>query len=392
MIQHPLFSIGFRPFFLVAGIFSVLLMLLWTSVYWFSISLPAFNYYSSSIWHAHEMIFGYSIAIISGFLLTAISNWTGLKTVHGNKLAFIVLVWILGRIAPFISVFPNHIMALTDILFLPLLIYFVAQPLIKSSNKRNYFIIALLGVFCILNILLHLHLLGYLSTNPNKILMLSMYLIIVLISVMAGRVFPMFSQNGVKNRYQVKKFVYIEKLAVASVLIFACIHVFISNQWLLFLVSMVVFLIHLIRLIGWYNQQIWQVPLVWVLHLGYFMLVLGFGLGALESFYPQLKFLTIHAFTIGVIGVLTLGMISRVSLGHTGRNINRPPRLIFIAFTALILSVVIRVFIPILAGNSTIESIIISGLFWVLAFILFLVKYSIFLIRPRADSITIQLN
>ena len=238
MSEHPLFSVGFRPFFLVASFFSMLLMMAWIGFYYFSINLPALNYYPPSIWHAHEMIFGYSIAIIAGFLLTAIANWTGIKTVNGNKLALIVFIWTLGRLAPFVSILPNYIIAAIDLSFLPLLIFYVAQPLIKSANKRNYFIIGLLAIFLFLNSIIHLQILGYLKINPSQVLLVAIYLIISLITVMAGRVFPMFSQNGVDNRYQVRKFNIIEEFAVPSILLFILVELLTDNPWLTFIICL----------------------------------------------------------------------------------------------------------------------------------------------------------
>ena len=137
-----LFSLGFRPFFLVASLFSVIAMFAWVMVYLLPFQLKAFDYYPNSIWHAHEMVFGYGMAVIAGFLLTAIKNWTGIQTVNGIKLATLVFVWIMGRIAPFV-VGNSWLLAFLDSLFLPLLAIFIAIPLIQVGNKRNYFVIVL---------------------------------------------------------------------------------------------------------------------------------------------------------------------------------------------------------------------------------------------------------
>lgn len=386
IFKHPLFDLGFRPFFLAASIFSVLLVAIWSSLYFFPKPVIAFNYYPSQIWHAHEMIFGYSIAIIAGFLLTAIANWTGQRTVNGLQLAVIVMVWALARILPLIAGVPGWLIAAIDVLFLPALMFYVAKPLLVTANRRNYFIIAMLGFFAVLNILLHLHLLGVIQINMSQLLQLALYMIITLITVMAGRVFPMFSQNGVKVKYQAKKFPLIEQVAIPSVILFMVVNVIFLQPLVLLISGLLVALIHLIRLIGWYNQQIWRVPLVWVLHVGYLFLVVGFVMSALTGYYPVLKYLAMHTFTIGTIGLLTLGMIARVSLGHTGRNINKPPKTVTFAFMCLILSAIVRIVSPMVFPEIYAQSIALSGILWVIAFILFLSSYTKYLLSPRQLS------
>ena len=169
MKTNALFSLGFRPFFLGASIFACLATFAWVAVFLFSIQLSAFSYYPMTIWHAHEMIFGYSMAVLAGFLLTAIMNWTGLQTVNGTKLMALVSVWVLGRLIPFVTDIA-WLIAFIDSLFLPLLAYFVALPLMKVGNKRNYFMIGLISIFAILNLLVHAELLGFITNVSNEAL------------------------------------------------------------------------------------------------------------------------------------------------------------------------------------------------------------------------------
>ncbi len=379
------FSLGFRPFFLAATLFSMIAMLAWGAVYLFNIQLSAFNYYPASIWHAHEMIFGYSMAVIAGFLLTAIKNWTGVQTVNGNKLMALLGLWILARAIPFM-VNNGWVIAIIDGMFLPVLAICIAIPLMQAGNKRNYFMVLLIIIFSLLNITIHLELLGLIYGLMSIVIKISLYLIIGLVIVMAGRVFPMFSQNGVMKKYQVKRYQLVEKLAMPSYFLFMLIMVFVNNSTVILIASILVASIHAMRLKGWYNPQIWQVPLVWVLHMSYLFIILGFIISAYSAFLPSLNFLALHVFSIGVLGTVTIGMISRVSVGHTGRDLKNPPKTVKTIFILIILATLIRVILPLFQPSYYQWSVIISGSLWSLAFLLFFLSYMKILISPRPDG------
>ena len=382
--QQPLFSIGFRPFFLLATLFSSLALALWALVFAQGWQLPAFNYYPMISWHAHEMIFAYSMAVIAGFLLTAIKNWTGIQTVNGGKLALLASIWLLARILPF--VINNHwIIAIVDMLFLPLLAVFIALPLIKVGNKRNYFMIVLISVFASLNLLLHLELLGFVQNMSQIAYKSAFYLIIALIIIMAGRVFPMFSQNGVPQRYQVTKYPIVEKLALPSYFIFALSILFVPIKAIVIITALFAFVIHSIRLKGWYNRQIWQVPLVWVLHSGYAFLLLGFIFSIISQYNMLYTNLALHAFSIGTLGIITIGMMARVSVGHTGRNLRFPPKVLKISFPLMLLAAFVRIVLPTVLPNAYHILVIIAASLWSLAFLLFFISYVKMWIQPRVD-------
>ena len=338
-----------------------------------------------TIWHAHEMIFAYSMAVIAGFLLTAIKNWTGIQTINGVKLMLLVGLWLLGRVVPFL-LNNGWVIAFIDVLFLPVLAISIALPLLQVNNKRNYFLIILIIIFATLNSLIHLELLGIISGVSTTVLKIALYLIIALVIVMAGRVFPMFSQNGVKQRYQVKSYSLIEKLAVPSYFAFILAVVFMDNKLIIIVASFVAGLIHAIRLKGWYNHQIWQVPLVWILHLGYLFLIVGFIMTALSTYYPSMYFLALHAFSIGFIGLVTIGMMARVSIGHTGRNLKFPPKTVKYSFILIILATLVRILLPLIVPTNYQLTVIISGLLWSMAFFLFVFSYTKILTSVRTDS------
>ena len=384
--KTALFSLGFRPFFLLATVFASFAMFAWVTVYLFSVQLSSFSYYPMIIWHSHEMVFAYAMAVVAGFLLTAIRNWTGVQTVNGLGLMLLVVTWIVGRVAPFIINIP-WLIAVLDMLFLPVLAVFIAIPLVQVGNRRNYFMIALVLIMAALNLLVHLDVLGVLVNMANLAIKTAFYLIIALIIIMAGRVFPMFSQNGVANKYQVQKYSLIEKLALPSYLFFMLSIVFIGVPELVLLSSLIAAVIHLVRLKGWYNQQIWQVPLVWVLHVGYLFLIIGFIMSAVGVYKPSLYFMALHAFSIGTLGMVTIGMMARVSIGHTGRNLKFPPKIIKPVFLLMVAAVITRSIIPVFVSGIYKWTIIASGIMWSLAFLLFALSYVSIWIKPRVDNV-----
>jgi uncharacterized protein involved in response to NO len=384
-MTNAFFTLGFRPFFLGTTIFSMLALLAWISVYLLGFELIAFSYYPANIWHAHEMIFGYSMAVVAGFVLTAVKNWTGIQTVNGIKLMVLFGIWAMGRIAPFVFA-SGWVVAIVDALFLPVLAVFIALPLLKAGNKRNYFVVLLVVIFSLLNMTVHLELLGLFTGLISLVLKLALYLILALVIIMAGRVLPMFSQNGVEQRYVVTSYPIIEKLAIPSYILFMLVMVFIDNFYAILISSVFVASIHALRLKGWFNLQIFRVPLVWVLHLSYLFLIVGFLLSAFSAFYPALYFLALHAFSIGVIGTVTIGMMCRVSIGHTGGNLKKPPKTVKYIFILMALATLTRVLVPIIMPSVYIETIIVSGAMWSLAYLLFVLNYAKMLMSPRADE------
>ena len=382
---NTLFSIGFRYFFLTATLFSTILMGLWVFIYGMHLPLNSFDYYSSITWHAHEMIFGYGMAVVAGFLLTAIRNWTRIQTVSGTGLMLLVVAWILGRIAPFV-LNQEWLIALVDMLFLPALAVFVAIPLVKAGNKRNYFMVGMIVLMALLNLLLHLDKIGVVQNTAIPAYKTAFYIIIALIIVMAGRVFPMFSQNGVLVRYQVVKYPLIEKLVMPSYFVFILSLLFIGLPILTAITAILAAVIHAIRLKGWYNRQIWQVPLVWVLHVGYLFLIVGFVMTAISQYQPSLYFLALHAFSIGTLGIVTIGMMARVSIGHTGRDLCFPPKLLKPVFMLMVLAVIVRVFVPLVVPSVYQWTIVVSGSLWVVAFALFVLSNAKILVSPRVDG------
>jgi len=378
-----LFALGFRPFFLVAAIFSVVLMAQWVLMFVGNRGFP--NYYGAIGWHSHEMIFGYTVAVIAGFLLTAVRNWTDIPTLAGVPLAGLTALWFVARLMPFLPVtFSPWLIAAVDIAFLPVLAIALCIPLLRSSQRRNLIFLPLLGGLTLANFLFHIELTGYTANVARAGTFLGLNLIVLLIVIMGGRVIPFFTERALSGVIP-KRWPAIEWLSTASALSFSIAELFLPNSMIVGGLAALAGISNGIRLIGWYSNRFWSVPLLWVLHMGYGWVVVGFCLRALAGIGLIPPQFTVHAFTVGGIGVLTLGMMARVSLGHTGRplKVSTP---VVLAFVLINLAAVIRGILPIAFPQLLAQLVALSGSLWAAAFTIFLVIYAPILTQPRVDG------
>jgi uncharacterized protein involved in response to NO len=379
-----LFALGFRPFFLAAGTFAVLSMGLWLAMLPGGLAVPAGL--SSLAWHGHEMLFGFAVAVIAGFLLTATQNWTGIPMPKGGPLAALFALWLAGRLLLWLPV-PYVVAALVDLLFLPAVLVAVLRPVLRMKQARNYaFSVMLLGM-TFANLLFHAAVLELAPISPLHGLTLALYLIVLMMVVMGGRIIPYFTERRVSST--AKKWTLVEWLAPATAV--ATMVAALLSQHLHALLALVVPLAvaaaaaNAVRLAGWQAKRLWEVPLLWVLHLGYGWIVIGFALDALVAAGLVSPFLALHAYATGGIGVLTLGMMSRVALGHTG-HILEAPKIMAWAFALMNLAAAVRVFGPLLLPAQTATLHLLGGMLWMAAFAAFVVVYAPMLWRPRADG------
>jgi len=383
ILEYPLFALGFRAFFALAGLFALILIALWASI--FDGVLVTDNYYPNIYWHAHEMLLGYSIAVIAGFLLTAVKNWTGIQTPQGGKLLGLCLLWVYGRIVPFYSeLIPDTLIALIDFSFLPTLAYFIAQPIIKSGNFKNLFFIALLLLMAFGNACIHAEILGFYEHSAELGLDVVVAIIIMMILIIAGRVFPFFTERGLKGVMAIRN-PLLDGVAIASSVLVFTLLIFDINGIMLTITALVAVVANTARVAGWYEPRIWYVPLLWVLYMGYAWIILGFVFTALASLSMVQPSVALHAFTVGGIGVLTLGMMARVSLGHTGRAM-KASNTIAIAFALINLAALFRVLMPALLPDWYATFLMISTYFWLAAFSLFVLVYTPILSSARVDG------
>ena len=381
--MRALFALGFRPFFLLSGIFAILLMAGWVPAF---VGGTAFStYYGQLEWHSHEMLFGYTLAVIAGFLLTAVRNWTEGPTPTGGYLAALAALWLLGRILPFCSaIFPSWLIAAVDLAFLPALSVGIGVPLFRSAESRNLLFLLILGVLWAANCLVHAELLGLLPNLARKGSFLGLNVIVLLIVIMGGRVIPFFTERALAG-VVIKRWRVIEWLAPLSVLLFLLAEfVFADSFWSTSIAALAA-CANGIRLAGWYTNRYWRVPLLWVLHLGYGWIVAGFVLKAGIAVGVVPPQFTTHAFTVGGIGVLTIGMMARVSLGHTARDLTIGSAMA-VAFGLVNLAALARGLLPIFQPQWFSQLIIASGVLWVAAFVIFVVIYAPILTQPRIDG------
>lgn len=378
--KFALFALGFRPFFLGAGVFAVLLVALWLVFYRGNFPLALFI--PPAQWHAHEMLFGFAGAVIVGFLLTAVQNWTGMKTPSGKPLALLFFLWLAGRLVPFVPDSPSELYALIDAALFPAVTIAIARPIMRAKQPRNAAFPLMLAMLTFSNLLVHAEWLGYAQT-ANTGFMLAIYMIVLMMTVMGGRVIPSFTDN--KLRTKAKRWKAIEWLAPAITLATLAAVLALPVSPITALIAAIAAAVHAVRLAGWYTGKYWAVPLLWVLHLGYGWIAIGFALTALAAVKIVAPSLALHAFTAGAMGTLTLGMMARVALGHTGRLLESA-KVIDLAFGLITLAAIVRVFWPLLASNTYNATILVSGLIWMTAFVLFVFDYAPMLIQRRVDG------
>lgn len=389
--RYALWHLGFRPFFLAAGVFAAMAMLLWTGMYHEGWTLlhpdyPALN------WHSHEMIYAYSVAVIIGFLLTATKNWTGQQTLHGKPLSMLLGLWILARVLPFLTTVPLWGLAVIDTLFLTGAAIAIAHPIVQGRHWQHLAIIAKVALLVPANIIFYLGLLGYWPAGISVGLYLGFYTIVTLVFNMGRRVIPFFIEKGVGCPFEVRHFGWVDKGSLLLFLAFMIADIWavtshhtLASQLSAFLALLQVPL-HSLRLWGWHHPNIWRKPLLWVLYVAYIGFIVGFFLKALSLFIPVSPFLALHAFAVGGITLMTVGMMTRVTLGHTGRNVFSPPAGLSLLFGLLLITALVRVFAVWVLPAQYSLWILIAQFTWIAAFTLFLWQYALILIKPRTDQ------
>jgi uncharacterized protein involved in response to NO len=384
----PLLRLGFRPFFLSGAIFSVFTITLWLLMYKGAIDLSPLG--GGYWWHIHEMIFGFGGAIIAGFLLTAVQNWTGVRGAQGKTLLALFLLWLAGRVFLILpELLGATLSSLIDLLFLPTVAYVLAKPIIAIKQYRNLFFVPLLALFTIANVEMHLAIHYPATFNSIYSGYAGVMLVTFLMSVMAGRVVPMFTSNGTKTA-KVIQLAWLDKAANGSLAIamFSLLLQPIVGFSALFF-GILLIIASLFQTMRWLRWRPWitlQLPLLWSIHGA--VKFICFGLFVLGASYliPEVPSNHVwHLLTVGGIGGLILAMISRVSLGHTGRPLT-PPKSMTIAYVLISLAALVRAFGPWAVPEKTLLFIDISGGFWIMAFVIFIIGYGPMLINARKDG------
>lgn len=374
-----LFALGFRPFYLLASIFAALSIPLWALQ--FSGLLPH-PYLAGPVWHAHEMLFGFTLAVIVGFLFTAGRNWSNLPTPTGWKLAALAALWIAGRV---LVLTPWAIAAAVVNVLLPLLAAVgLGVPFFKAKSKRNYFFVGLLALFSVAAAVVHLSQLGLIQAPAWLGLQTALDMVLFIIAVMSGRVVPMFTNNGVPGAVATRN-PNADKVALGSILVLLGLDAVGIRGWPVAAIAIVGCLTHAWRWLLWQPWKTLSVPLVWVLHLAYAWIPVHLILRALGELGRVNPSVAIHALTVGAVGGLIIGMMTRTAKGHTGRPL-RADRYETTCYVLVAASAAVRVLVPLLAPAQTIHAVLVSAVLWSAGFGLYAVRYWPILSRPRIDG------
>ncbi len=374
-VDMPFLSYAFRPFYWAGAVFVMVALLLWRPGQFFgSQSMPAF------LWHAHEMIWGFSSAIIVGFLLTAVATWTNQKATQGVPLLLLTLLWLGGRLT---AVFENHwISGLLGLAFFLMAIVLFAMPIIKSHNQRNFIAVVILGLLASSQVLFHLALSSQINLSPLTILHMGLLIIAAIIGLIGMRVIPFF----ISKKLQIPQVAMPKAMMLSTMLLPVLMAILLTtplaNHWLILVIATVLSVLVIYAMVRWHHHGIWQEPLLWVLFIGYGFSNMGIWVMAWGySVSPFYITVGAHLLAIGGIGVLTLGMMVRTALGHTGRMMVIPAGLRW-AFVCMVLSALMR-----LVANWVPDSYVmdVSSILFVLAFAIYAYQFTPILWQKRAD-------
>lgn len=382
-----LFSYTFRPFFLIAGAWAVLAIVRWMLIL-NGLASPPFGT-NPVYWHAHEMIVGFALAVVAGFVLSAVATWTGRPAVSGLAVVWLVLTWLLGRIAVYYTgAIPVLETAMLDMLFPLTLCFFVAREVFGARNKRNYKVVAITIVLAAVNLLYHLGVAGFIQGADYIAIYLMIHGVILLVALIGGRVVPAFTANWLRGQ-GVEKLprnnLPIDRMAIALTILVGLAVIFFPDRATVGYLAMSAALLHAVRVAQWRGLQTTRNPLLFVMHVAYWWLPIGYAMMSLASFgWAFTPTAALHALAMGGIGGMIIAMITRVPLGHTGRALHAS-RLTVATYVVLMLSVVVRVLSPWNMENYlTILNFAAAG--WCLAFAIFLWVYWPVLTQPSVKS------
>lgn len=367
-------SFGFRPFFLLGSLWAVVVMVLFVPMLAGQLALPITL--TAVDWHVHELLYGYLAAVVAGFLLTAVPNWTGRLPVVGTSLLWLVILWLAGRLAMLVSAWIGAPVAgMIDMAFLLALAFVIAREIVAGRNTRNLKVLAVVVLLISGNALFHLQALAHIGDGHGK--RLGIAAAILLIMLIGGRIIPSFTRNWLVRRAPGRlpkafdKFDALVIIAGAAALIF---WVFAPDAKSTALLLLVAAIFNLARLTRWAGERTAAEPLVAILHVAYAFVPVGFALVACSIFRPDIVAPTgaLHGWTAGAIGVMTLAVMTRASLGHTGRALTAETPIIMI-YAAALVAVLAR--IAAAFGIAQQAMLHLAALAWIAAFMGFLIVY-----------------
>lgn len=384
------FSAGFRPFFLLAGIYGFTPIFAWLWAYLGDGTTP--GHFAPPYWHGHEMIFGFVAAAASGFLLTAVPNWTRTLPYSGKPLVFLVLIWLIGRLAMWFGGDVSPVLvAVLDLSFMPVLAVYIGWRLIAHGLKRNYIVLGILSVLFLANLAMHLETLDVFPDSAEFGLKLGIYGVVFLVTMISGRVIPGFTANalrlqGVETDTATPETV--TRAVILSVVGALVLDLFVDLPQVSAVFFALAAVALLVRMAKWQTLKILHEPIVWILHVGHFWLVIGFFLLAASNLVEGIeRDAGLHALTAGAMGTMIVAMMTRAGLGHSGRKIKASAPIV-VAYWMIVAGGVLRVTAalsaPYLPGDSFAFLIGIGGTLWGLGFLTFALVFLPIVTRPRA--------
>ena len=383
-----LWARGFRPFFLGVGVYGALVVAAWLAM-WRG-ALPAPLWLAPAWWHGHEMLFGLVAAAIAGFLLTAAPVWTGRPALRGTPLMALTGLWALGRLAMVAAgALPAALVAGIDLAFLPLVALVLVRTVWRTGQPRNYGVVALVGGLALANAAVHAQALGLAVASAAGALRFTVDVVVVLIVVIGGRITPVFTANALLRRdvaARVRSRPWLDRLAVASTALVAGVGLLAPRSAASGVLAAVAGVAVAARMLGWQTIWSWRDPLVWSLHAGMAWVALGLLLvaaGDLRQSVPPTAGL--HALTAGAMGSMILAVMTRVSLGHTGRPLVLP-RGALGSYVLVHAGAAARVAAALAPAPVREALLLAGGLLWAAAFGLFAVLYGPILVGPRVDG------
>lgn len=394
--SEAFFSYGFRPFFLGASLWASISVMIW--IVWLAWAhaghqsvLPAAAH-SPFAWHAHEMTFGFATAAIAGFLLTAVPNWTGAIPLSGRPLSILFFLWIGGRLVMLISASLHPtLVAAVDVSFLPVLAGCAARQLFLKPAARNLVFLVLVALLTLANAGFHLGSQGWAKIDPLAAARAGLLIVVIMITIIGGRIIPAFTRNWLHIRkidspYPLRH-PTLDVASVLSVMAFVALATAEAPRGLTGGLALLAALLNGVRLIFWRGFTARGEPLVWILHLGYAWLVAGLALAALSMLASAVPLsLAMHALGTGATATMILAVMSRASLGHTGRPL-RAPRLVVWSYCLVNLAALLRVLGPIAMPGNTLIVHVAAALAWIAGFVLFAIVYGPILTTERIRTV-----
>ena len=376
----PVLRLGFRPFYILGALLACASVPVWIAA--FLGAMPLDVGVSPLLWHAHEMLFGFATAIIVGFLLTAVKAWTGLATPRGTLLGGLAALWLAARLAALGA--PHAVYAALDMLLLPVVAVILLRVLIRAGNRRNLPLIGILVLLALANLAFHLAVLGVIPLPPVQALYAGLALIVMIESVMAGRVVPAFTTSvnpGLKIK--LPRWQELTTLAVTGValLLWVCAPPSIVSALALALAGV----LHVARMLQWHPAKTLSRPILWVLHAAYAWIPVGLLLLALAQVGWVTVSVGVHALAVGATGGLIIGMLTRTARGHTGRPL-QASRAEVLAYALVMGAALIRVFVPIVLPQWYGPALVAAAAAWSVAFGIYLVLFTPWLLQTRADG------